>query len=139
VVTEVRSPENIDAMSDVPSGTPVEEPEWLQQLREEHRWTPPEPADAAVMLMACRSWFDDFRVIEGEHHERDITEDLKRFQTTTQALADCAEAHALDSTPLITFLHGLRDFQYDPESGVPTPDSGLRVLLDRLVAKLKSQ
>jgi hypothetical protein len=139
VVIEVRSPEHFGAMSDEPSGTPLPEPDWLRQFREEHRWTPPDPADPAVMQIACRCWFDDYIVLADEHAQRDIGEDLKRFQTTTQALADCAEAHTLDSTPLITFLQRLRDFQYDPESGFPTPDSGLQVLLDRLAAKLRSE
>src|SRR4051794_29339842 len=121
-------------MCDDPPDTPVEEPDWVRQLREEQRWTPPDPADPEVMLTACLCWFDDYIVIADEHDERDVIEDLKRFHTTTEALAQCAEASGMDSFPLITFLHGLRDFRYDPESGVPTPGSAVRVLIDRLAS-----
>lgn len=113
-------------------------PDWLGELNEQQPWVPPNPTNLVEMRSACDFWWDDFiELYQVEGKEKLVlAEALDHFLALTRALAQTAEGHGIDSTPLVLFLHEAEGVYYGHKPQFPTAGSPVHVLLDRLKFKL---
>lgn len=122
-----------------PKRDPVEQsPDWLGDLEEEQAWVPPDPTNLVEMRSACDFWWDDHAELSQVEGGKKLVlaEALDHFLVLTRALAQTAEGHGIDSTPLVLFLHDAEGVYYGHRPQMPTAGSPVHVLLDRLKFKL---